>query len=311
LSPVADDSGSIAFALIPPWVDHATRDRDTAPGYVESRSDKEIMMTQAAIVPSIASARRTIGMRAAQHIDLTFREMMSGQGAEAGDGYLRMVTGEPHPLGNVAIVSEPSELRTTTAAIAPLLACRVPTSVLFPNGLSGAVNQSLLSSGYESVGAIPAMAVDLDRLAATALPAGYDWTRIGDGDDGRAWTDAFAAGYEIPRGLARLFSPECLGVDMAPDAKFQFFAIHHNGRLVATSLMYLADGLAGIYCVATLADERGKGLGAHITAEPLRIAQRRGYRVGILQSSAAGHRVYKRLGFADFASVPMFVRMPN
>jgi GNAT superfamily N-acetyltransferase len=153
------------------------------------------------------------------------------------------------------------------------------------------------------------MAVDLDRLAATALPPGYDLTRIGDGDDGRAWTDAFAAGYDLPRGLARLFSPESLGADMAPDVQIQFFAIHHNGRLVATSLMYLADGLAGVYCVATLADERGKGLGAHVTAEPLRIAQRLGYRVGILQSSTAGHPIYLRLGFADFGGVPMFMRM--
>ena len=54
---------------------------------------------------------------------------------------------------------------------------------------------------------------------------------------------------------------------MAPDAQIQFFAIHHNGRFVATSLMYLADGLAGIYCVATLADERGKGLGADVRAD--------------------------------------------
>jgi len=267
-------------------------------------------MTQSAIVQSIASAREVIGSRAAQHIELSFRHIMSGQGAESGDGYLRLVTGEPHPLGNVAIVSAPAELRTTTAAVAPLLACRVPTSVLFPNGLSGAISQSLAASGYESVGAMPAMAVDLDRLAATALPPGYDWTKIGDGDDGRAWTDAFAAGYEIPRRLARMFSPECLGAHTSPDAQIQFFAIHHNGQFVATSLMYLADGLAGIYCVATLADERGKGLGAHVTAEPLRIAQRLGYRVGILQSSTAGHRVYLRLGFADFASVPMFVRMP-
>ncbi len=267
-------------------------------------------MTLSAIVQSIASAREVIGTRAAQHLDLTFRQLMSRQGAELGDGYLRMMTGEPHPLGNVAIVSDPAELRTTTTAIAPLLACRVPTSVLFPRGLSAAVTQSLVASGYESMGAIPAMAVDLDRMPATALPPDYDWARIGDGEDGRAWTDAFAAGYDLPRGLARLFSPECLGADMAPDAHIQFFAIHHNGRLVATSLLYLADGLAGIYCVATLADKRGKGLGAHITAEPLRIAQRLGYRVGILQSSTAGHPVYLRLGFADFASVPMFVKMP-
>ena len=267
-------------------------------------------MTQSAIVQSIASAREAIGTRAAQHIDLTIRRIMRGQGVELGDGYLRLVTGEPHPMGNVAIVSDPAGLRTTATAIAPLLACRMPTSALFPNGLSGAVKQALVGSGYESVGTMPAMAVDLNRLAATALPRGYDWVRIGGGADSHAWTDTFAASYEIPRKLARLFSPECVGVDAMADAPVQFFAIHHDGRCVATSLMYLADGLAGIYCVATLAHERGKGLGAHVTAEPLRIAQRLGYRVGILQSSTAGHSVYLRLGFADFASVPMFVRMP-
>ena len=267
-------------------------------------------MTQSAIVQSIASARETIGTRAAQHIDLCFRRMMTGQGAELGDGYLRMVTGEPHPLGNVAVVSNPTSLKITQTAIAPLLDAAFPTSVLFPNGHSGAVTQYLAGSGYESAGAIPAMALDIDRLAPTALPPGYDCARIGDGDDGRAWTDAFAVGYDLPRGLARLFSPEGLGADMSPGAQTQFFAIHHNGRFVATSLLYLEDGLAGIYCVATLADERGKGLGAHVTAEPLRMAQRLGYRVGILQASTAGHPVYVRLGFADFASVPMFVKMP-
>jgi predicted GNAT family acetyltransferase len=97
---------------------------------------------------------------------------------------------------------------------------------------------------------------------------------------------------------------------MAPGARTQFFAIRRNGRLVATSLLYMADGLAGIYCVATLPDERGKGLGAHVTAEALRKAHVLGYRVGVLQSSPDGHSVYLGLGFADFASIPLFVRMP-
>jgi GNAT superfamily N-acetyltransferase len=154
------------------------------------------------------------------------------------------------------------------------------------------------------------MAVDIDRMAKTALPPGFDWARIDAGDDGRARTKALANGYGPPPGLARMFSPEALGADMSSDAQVQFYAIRRNGRFVATSLLFLADGLAGIYCVATLPDERGKGLGAHATAEALRAAHRLGYRVGVLQSSTEGHSVYLGLGFEDFSGVPMFVRMP-
>lgn len=84
-----------------------------------------------------------------------------------------------------------------------------------------------------------------------------------------------------------------------------------EGVTAATSMLFLADGLAGIYCVSTVPAERGKGLGAHVTAEALRVAQRLGYGVGVLQSSPAGHSVYLGLGFADVGSVPMFVRLPH
>lgn len=81
--------------------------------------------------------------------------------------------------------------------------------------------------------------------------------------------------------------------------------------MVATSVLFLADGLAGIYCVATLPEEHGRGLGKHVTAEALRVAHRLGYGVGVLQSSTAGHSVYQSLGFRDFDTVPMFIRMPG
>jgi GNAT superfamily N-acetyltransferase len=267
-------------------------------------------MQQAAIIRSIGSSRDSIGARAAEHLDLAFRDMMIGRGAEIGESFLRQVTGEPHPLGNVAIVSDADNLDITQAAIGPLLACGFPVAVLYSQGVSASVARSMVALGFEDHGAMPAMAVDIERMAATALPSGYDWGRIGAGDDGRAWAETLATGYGLPQGLALRFSPESLGADMAPDARTQFFAIRRNGRLVATSLLYLADGLAGIYCVATLPEERGKGLGAHVTAEALRTAQRQGYCVGVLQSSPDGHSVYLGLGFEDFGGVPMFVRIP-
>jgi predicted acetyltransferase len=70
---------------------------------------------------------------------------------------------------------------------------------------------------------------------------------------------------------------------------------------VCTSLICLADEVAGVYCVATIPEERGKGLGSHATAEPLRLVGKLGYRVAVLQSSRAGHSMYAKLGFAMWA----------
>ena len=115
-----------------------------------------------------------------------------------------------------------------------------------------------------------------------------------------------------PAGVAQLFSPNSTGNSAAADARTQTFAIRKDGRYVTTSVRHLADCLAGIYCVATAPDERGRGLGAFATAEPLRIARRLGYRVRVVQSSAAGNQVYNRVGFTAFGGVPLIARMqPN
>ncbi len=268
-------------------------------------------MHDTAVTRSVDAGHDSIGIRAARHLDLAFRDFTVGHGAELGANYLRWVTRESHPLGNVVIVSDSGDGESTRAAAEPLVTRSFPSAVLFPAGVSAASARSLLALGFEDQGAMPAMAVDVERMAATALPPDYTWARVGVGNGGRAWAEALGAGYGLPLGLARLFSPESLGADMAADARTQYFSVVRDGRTVATSLLHLADGLAGIYCVATVPDERGKGLGAHVTAEALRTAHQLGYGVGVLQSSAAGHSVYLGLGFEDVGSVPMFVRMPH
>ena len=126
-------------------------------------------------------------------------------------------------------------------------------------------------------------------------------SRIGaaDRDD---WTRQFANGYELPLAVAQCFAPSGSAEEELP---VKFFAVRKNGVIVGTSVCCLKDGVAGIYCVSTIASERGKGLGAHATAEPLRLAAQLGYGVGVLQSSEAGYPVYKQLGFRDFGGVPI------
>jgi GNAT superfamily N-acetyltransferase len=224
---------------------------------------------------------------------------------------MSLVTGEMHPMGNIAIVTDPGDPAVTRSAIEPLLENDYPAAAIFPCGADPDVAQAAREAGFAIEEQMPAMAVEIASMASTTLPAGYEWARIGVGAEGHDWVDALAVGYGLPVTLAALFGPEQLGADMAPDASVQFFGVMKDGRVVSTSMLYLADGLAGIYCVATLPEERSKGLGAHATAEALRVAQALGYHVGVLQSSSAGHGVYLRLGFGDYATVPMFIRMPG
>ena len=262
-------------------------------------------------VQSIESDGAAIASRIAGHFETAFRQMMPGPRTVAKPAYLRIVTGEAHPMGNVAIVSEPDDPDSTLEAIAPLIDCGAPAAAIFPHGVSDRVAEAVAAHGFGIEESMPAMAVDIDRMSPTSLPPGYGWARIGRGDASRSWTDALAVGYELPRALAEIFSLEVLGVDMAPDATTQFFSVLRDERHVATSMLYLADGVAGIYCVSTLPEERNRGLGAHATAEALRVARRLGYRVGVLQSSGAGYPVYLRLGFGDFGRIPMRIRMPG
>lgn len=270
------------------------------------------MNSSQAPLASVAAAGTAIGSLVARHLELTWRGLMNGRGSDAGSGWFCSISGEAHPLGNLALVSAPDDVDATVAAIAPLRALALPSAVFYTNGVSAAVTDVLAEAGFAPIGDMPAMAVEIDRLAATALPAGYALERTDAGEAALAWTDAMASGYGLPRGLARLLSPETLGADMTDDAAVQCFGIRDaQRRLVCTSMLYLADGMAGIYCVATVPDARGQGLGAHATAEPLRRAHALGYRVGVLQSSEAGHGVYRRLGFQDVGRIPMFMRMPQ
>jgi GNAT superfamily N-acetyltransferase len=267
-------------------------------------------MSDVSIVRSIGPDTAALGARAAHHLNITFRDCMRIPGSVHRDRYMSLVTGEMHPMGNVAIVADPDDTAVTRSALEPLLANDYPAAVIYPCGAGTDVAQAAREAGFAIEERMPAMAVEIASMAPTTLPAGYDWARIGEGAEGRDWVEALAVGYGLPAPLAALFGPEQLGADMAPDATVQFFGVKKDGRVVSTSLLYLADGLAGIYCVATLPEERNKGLGAHATAEALRVAQGLGYHVGVLQSSSAGHGVYLRLGFGDYATVPMFIRMP-
>ena len=63
----------------------------------------------------------------------------------------------------------------------------------------------------------------------------------------------------------------------------------------------MAHAAALTLCCAhgTLVRERGRGIGSAITVAPLQEARALGYRLAILNASAMGAPVYRRLGFQE------------
>ncbi len=267
-------------------------------------------MTQTKPYDSIQSLGDSIGDTIASHIDLAFRRIMPGIGVEIEPGFVRLLTGELHPFGNFSCVCHPVNTETTARAIEPLHQISAPSAVFLTGAVPDAVEAQLSQAGFVRHGGMPCMGVEIDSIPETQLPPGFTFERVSDESKREEWANVFARGYELPPRVGAAFAGGIDGDDR-PDAPLQYFWIRNGDTPVCTSLIYMHEGLAGIYGVATLREARGKGLGAFVTAQPLRIARELGYRVGVLQASEDGHPVYRRIGFQDFGEVPLYVRMPS
>lgn len=71
--------------------------------------------------------------------------------------------------------------------------------------------------------------------------------------------------------------------------------------------LFIANGVAGIFHVATIPSARGHGYGTEITIAALETAKELGCKLAVLASSPAGHNVYYRLGFRDCCFCDVYV----
>jgi GNAT superfamily N-acetyltransferase len=176
---------------------------------------------------------------------------------------------------------------------------------LAPQLEPSAWTQQLLAHGFQYDDHTPGMAID---LAALPLPIQHPLTirPVEDRHTFAQWACTFIQGYGIPEAMTPIFLAliESLGTNLP----FRHYLGFLDDRQVAASTLFLGAGVAGIYNVTTLAEVRGQGIGSAMTLAPLYEARDLGYRVGVLQSSEMGYRVYQRLGFQKFCQMDHFYR---
>lgn len=173
------------------------------------------------------------------------------------------------------------------------------------------LGKHLLVHGFTySKGAL-GMAVDLLALNEDwPSPSGLTIEAVGDGEALAQWIHPFFMGFGGHAGFGgrderkasfELFSG--LGFEMP----LRSYVGWLDGKPVAASQLFLGAGVAGIYCVATVPEARGQGIGGALTLAPLREARAMGYRIGILQASPMGESVYRRLGFQEYGRLSNYV----
>jgi GNAT superfamily N-acetyltransferase len=157
----------------------------------------------------------------------------------------------------------------------------------------------LEAQGMQGFSGIPNMVVDLDALPPPILPAGLTITRVDDTADVPRWVEAFVTAYELGAEEGRLFASALSNMERERWDMVRLYWAMRNGEPLATAVVVLAEGVVGIYAVATMPNARRQGLATLITLVALQEARAKGYRIAGLQAAREAYELYRRLGFVD------------
>jgi len=167
------------------------------------------------------------------------------------------------------------------------------------------LSQRLEESGFVRSGS-PGMAIDLRRLKEPESPPGFRLKKVQDEESLTDYSQLMPRAFGFDELSRKAVSGWIRGVGLHENLS------HYIGYLdddpVTFSSVFCADGVAGLYCVASTPEARGRGLGSLTSTVPLLAARGEGYRVGVLHSTMMAHGVYLRLGFKDYCEIVNYSR---
>jgi GNAT superfamily N-acetyltransferase len=160
--------------------------------------------------------------------------------------------------------------------------------------------------GYAGAGEAPGMALT-ERLPVRPLPNGVSVRQVASASDAQTFVDVQAESYEtmlLPVTVTR----KLLG---QPQRWLSSYCTAHvlyaEERAQAGGLLLYSHGIAGLYWVGTRPDARGQGYADALTRVLSECAFAHGARAVILQASAQGEPVYRRIGYREFTRYPWFL----
>jgi GNAT superfamily N-acetyltransferase len=156
---------------------------------------------------------------------------------------------------------------------------------------------------------MPGMSLDLTGFAAAPAPDGLRIEVVGDAAGIDAWMEASSDVFGIEpeqRPRYRQTPQAVLGGDVPGWCVTGWW----EDRPVATAMVCVGTGVAGLSNIATISSHRRRGLGAAVTSRGLELARDAGYRTAVLTSTDSGRPLYEALGFSTRCTVDVFEAAP-
>lgn len=172
------------------------------------------------------------------------------------------------------------------------------TWLIGPSASPGQLGDLLLRHGFSQYEVWKGMSHNLLGLQVPPWsPPGLEVYEVASDDLRQDWSDVVARSYEFPGDARRLLNDTFAARSSDEYPAWHHFLAYMDGLPVAASTLFIKDGVAGIYLVSTVPEERGNGLGSYLTWRALSKARKLDCRLAVLQSTEAAFKMYQKLGF--------------
>ena len=179
------------------------------------------------------------------------------------------------------------------------------TWIMDPGTTPADLGEHLLKNGWAESPAWIGMAMRADApIPEVPIPEGLKVARVTDQESLRQCMGIFSG--LTPQHLVDVMVDVFCGLGCNESSPWSYYTAFLHDRPVARSMLFTAEGVAGLYWLATDSEVRRRGIGAALTRHTLLQARQAGCHLHVLQATEMAASMYRRLGFEPHCRFNIF-----